>query len=540
MIQSFVTKMQTRTGDDQPHGAISMRRSSAGSSTLFAVMCMLLIALSGCTTTVSPEYGVSEGFVARRSPGGLSAFRTLTEQSGATTYTVRSLSPANKERLEAIVWLPDSFAPHRPETFEWLEQWMLEGDKTLVYIGRDYSPIGDYWQKASTSDRLKGTNGSLSLAAREEAARYQAILDADRAGVRTQIPTPWFGISHQASAMRKVTAFSGEWSDIDGSSSSNIYVRSVIEPFDANTVSAYKLSFDNKPKTSQSTPVVQKGTYDEQWTTTDESMLDVAKKINENDVPLVTTLLASDDGTPLITLLESNNWTGSRVIYVANTSILCNLGMTYPNNRKIADKLLSEFWGQTTGFINEPIDPAIRKDNNLDQQKGFEMLTVWPLNVITIHAVFTGLLILLAVFPIFGRPQTIPKVSTTDFANHVDAVGILLRKAGDQFYALSTIADYFKLVRKDTTSPWASVDTLHVQRVDSPFASTPTAETKPAEAQQIASPSTDTASTIDQLKPGPPVAQSPKVEPQALDDVEIIEATIVPDEPTHDSKPTQS
>lgn len=452
--------------------------ASINSVRILLVICMLMI-MTGCTTRVSPEYGISEGFTARRSPGGLSAFRNMTEASGSTTYTVRSLSPANKERLDAIVWIPDSFAAHKVATFDWLDQWMLDGDKTLVYVGRDYSPIADYWRKTSTSRRFNAPAANLSLAALEEAARYEAILDGERASVRSKIPTPWFMIEYQSNVMKKVTAFTGEWSDASDLSNTNIYVRGTIETFTTSSASMIKKALDWEPEINPVTPIA-KTTYGEQWTSADVGMLEIANKINENDVPLVTTLLASDDGTPLITLLESNNWAGSRVIHVANASLLCNLGLTHRGNRQIADSLISEFWGQTVGFISESSDPNIRKDNNLEQQKGFEMLTVWPLNVITIHAVFAGLLVLLAVFPIFGRPQTIPKVSNTDFALHVDAVGMLLRKAGDRFYALSTIADYFKLVRKDTTSPWASVDELHVQRVDSPFAS-PTTSEKPAQ-----------------------------------------------------------
>ena len=99
------------------------------------------------------------------------------------------------------------------------------------------------------------------------------------------------------------------------------------------------------------------------------------------------------------------------------------------------------------------------------------MLTIWPLNVITLHAVFLGMLVLLAVFPIFGRAKQLPVKSTREFGQHIEAVGGLLFKSKDRFYALATIAEYFRNVRKEPTSAWANVEPAAHQQPKSPFQS---------------------------------------------------------------------
>jgi hypothetical protein len=52
-------------------------------------------------------------------------------------------------------------------------------------------------------------------------------------------------------------------------------------------------------------------------------------------------------------------------------------------------------------------------------------------------------------------------------------MGTLLFKSADRFYAMATIADYFRYVRKEPTSPWAHVDASVQQEPKSPFAVTP-------------------------------------------------------------------
>jgi hypothetical protein len=167
--------------------------------------------------------------------------------------------------------------------------------------------------------------------------------------------------------------------------------------------------------------------------------------------------------------ITKKSWGSSKIIVPSNASLISNISLTNAENMVIARKLIDEMADKRIGFLEGAKDPPIRKDDASEQQKGFEMLTVWPLNVISIHAVFLGMLVLLAVYPIFGRAKTLPVKSSQEFGKHIEAVGGLLSKSRDRFYALATISEYFRNVRKEPTNPWANVEPESQQEPKSPF-----------------------------------------------------------------------
>jgi hypothetical protein len=120
----------------------------------------------------------------------------------------------------------------------------------------------------------------------------------------------------------------------------------------------------------------------------------------------------------------------------------------------------------------------MRKGLAQEEHKGFEMLTVWPFNVMTIHAALLAVVAAIAAFPIFGRPKSLPMKPSADFADHVESLGELLRSTGGQQYAKDAITKYFRIVRRDTKSAWATRPTAEqmqerdkVQEEDSPYSS---------------------------------------------------------------------
>ncbi len=56
----------------------------------------------------------------------------------------------------------------------------------------------------------------------------------------------------------------------------------------------------------------------------------------------------------------------------------------------------------------------------------------------------------------------------------------LLYKSRDRFYALATIADYFRTVRRDPKSEWANCEVGVNKTPNSPFAAPPPADKPPA------------------------------------------------------------
>jgi len=88
------------------------------------------------------------------------------------------------------------------------------------------------------------------------------------------------------------------------------------------------------------------------------------------------------------------------------------------------------------------------------------MLTVWPFNVMTIHAALLAMVAIIAAFPIFGRPKSSPRISTANFGEHVEAVGELLRATKGREYAIDAISKYFRIVRGDQKTQWVNRNSL--------------------------------------------------------------------------------
>ncbi|MEL6898464.1 MAG: hypothetical protein AAFP90_20395, partial [Planctomycetota bacterium] len=107
--------------------------------------------------------------------------------------------------------------------------------------------------------------------------------------------------------------------------------------------------------------------------------------------------------------------------------------------------------------------------------KGMELLTVYPLNVITVHGVLLGLIVCLALFPIFGRPRQMKQPSHSDFAEHLNSVANLMVNSRDTAYARGRISEYMRRMRGETNSPWllppeASRTGDQVDSIDAGFA----------------------------------------------------------------------
>lgn len=449
--------------------------------TLFAI----LMAGNGCSK-LSREYGLSEGAEARQSPASMSVFRNLCDTEGCDTKEVRSLSPRAMDRLKTIVWSPNNFGTHQSETLEWMNQWLAKGDRTLVYVGRDFSAMADYWRQCSDAFLLSEDKAQERWNSLEQLVKEQQELDQLRASVRKTVATPWFLFDYTNSVEKQVKAVTGPWADSIDVAKSRIFFRGVPVGMNLRSYSDLKKSFDLEPASINSTtttgttgpatptvipPINTNPTQDFEfeWNTQDAEMLKAIKMVSESERPQLDLLLATQDGEPLIGEITSSKWDKSRIMVLANSSIVSNLGLINGENRTLARRLIAKLPKTSVGFITGSNDPRVRNDELAEQQKGFEMLTIWPLNVVTLHAVFLGILALIALFPIFGRPKLLPRKSNRSFGLHVDAVGALLMKSKDRFYALATIGDYFRQVRKEPTSPWANVDPIAQQDPTSPF-----------------------------------------------------------------------
>ncbi len=449
------------------------------------ILALVLLMFQGCSSQVTGIYGESEGYAAKCSPGGLSIFRTMVEDRGLTTYTVRSLSPTNMSRLKTLVWCPDAFPNHNIETWNWIDQWLAQGERTLVYIGRDFSPHEAYWRAiaappgASAPGSSQQGRGILSrsqwVVASEEAAMAQADLDEKRRAARPVLVMPWCRWELRGGAFQRVQQLEGPWSEGISDDACEFATRSKLVPLRSKELNEFRKQLDSlmEQSTSTSPAVVPSNRptipFETQWSALDNQQREVASGIQPDRLPTWTTLLSDSNKTPLIASIHHNTNSSSQVLLIHNSSLFCNYSMLREPHRHLASKVIDEFVFDGVGFLSGEQDPKIREDAREDQQRGFEMLTTWPLNVVTIHAAFLGIVAIIAAFPIFGRPKKLPRTSTADFGLHVEAVGQLMQTSGDTDYAKKQIADYFRMVRGDTTSPWASTVASESQ-VNSPFA----------------------------------------------------------------------
>jgi hypothetical protein len=473
-------------------------KSSAKLGTALAFSTLLLS--TGCWRSLSSEYGVSEGYNARMSPGSVSILRRACDRSGRSTKLIRSLTPNAQSTLDAIVWVPDRFPNHDNEVLDWMDKWLLEGDKTLVYVGRDYSPIADYWQQSIDHWESQDPNSTKQVQAKRSWAAAQASLDGMRAQSRVLAVLPWCYFDFEDSIEKQLQRVEGPWSEQLDSADTRVLLRGY--PKDLRDLTVYQFKerlgyveaapTNANTSTNTGTPrapnrIPNRATptnippslapdYAFKLQPEDERMLSILESAVDRETTFAP-LLESDDGEPLIAEITHPQWNGSRVLVIANASLVANVGLAHSGNRLLLERLVGDLPQGSVGFISGPMEPRIRSDEASEQQKGFEMLTIWPLNIISIHSFLLGILALLASFPIFGRPKNLPQASGRDFGQHVDAIGIFLQRSKDRFYALATIGDYFRIVRKDPTSPWATITPESKDEAKSPFASNPPSQT---------------------------------------------------------------
>ena len=498
-------------------------------STLRIATRLVLIAFSltlflvGCSPTQpTSDYGASEGGTSRSSPDGFSIVRQLCVEAGYAATTVRSL-PSNAERkLSTLVWAPHGFRSHNSETMDWVERWLQSGNKTLIYVGADYSPIADYWEATSKINQAEiASHDATSSAALAKSELLNSLLSGYQV-----MAFPWGVYKKKFGEHQLIQEPKGDWSrDIEGLDT-NLKLRSYFQawseisdneidqllqtqgtsPSATNTQSSSLPPPSSQPnappgiilpwlkpeswgeeyvlqekarrdaiKADEQIEPAEASSDSEFWTIFGEMLSDepnpsssefeielVAEEITTHEV-----VLSGRNQSPLISIISKPDWNGSRIVLLANASLVSNLSLIHDGNRMIASRLIDTFSPGRVGFLSQAQDPIVLDGEN--GASGLASLLTKPVNLLAAHLVFLGLIALLYLWPIFGRPAELPTPSTQSFSLHINALGSLLQKTGDEFYARTTIADYFKQVKKDHNSVWVNLDAEYAPTVASPF-----------------------------------------------------------------------
>lgn len=400
------------------------------------------LAIAGCdrnSNLPKDKYGESNHSTSYKNISGLSVFRALCEEKGLRTFELKSLSQRTY-KLNTILWAPKDFRVPSSKEILWFDEW-LSGDtaRTLVFVGRDFSPAAHYWQQAVLAANPEDRRTFRLHQAYVETAMEIARSNADPETMECD----WFDQGLEPKLAQRIEKFRGPWAKEVDRNDTSVILRGSLKP---NMKARTGKSTSNATTTS-STVMAEF-----------ESDSDMNLEKIEFGSPTVQTYLRSADGTPVISSMSYRSWGQSRLILVANGSFLMNESIASNGNQKLASRLIAEFAPNSKiGFLSNMNETRIRAPWDQQEPKGFELMRVWPLSLISIQGLFLGFIALLALLPIFGRPQRLPVSSTTDFGKHIEALGDLLLRARDRNYALQRISDYFREVRRDFASPWASV-----------------------------------------------------------------------------------
>ena len=350
-------------------------------------------------------YGRRRGSEAAGSVNGTNVLSEMFKRGGHRVTSMQRLSPKVHE-FDVIVWAPDDFEPPTKEQRDFLEDWLATGEgKTVIYIGRDFSAAVAYWQRVAPL---------ASPEQADEALRRLAEARAGHEAARSKMPAKqyarWFTVRRDQPP-RKVTTLTGPWADGIDAAKTEIYLEGDL-----------------------AIPTERDRTASE------------AQLTSERPEPLL-----AAGGDALATRLTDDDWGDGQVIVLANGSFVLNYPLVNHEHRKLAARLIAECGppGRVV-FIEsgEGGPPVLDKEPASGPATPLELLKVWPLNAILLHATILGIVYCLARSPIFGRPRQLLPPSPSDFGKHVAALGQLLARTQDRNYAQSRLAQYRQIAER--------------------------------------------------------------------------------------------
>lgn len=378
---------------------------------------VLLFALTICVGCGEPELAVKYGKVNEKplSINSTSLFAKRLEAQGFDV-TIRNRISPKIDQFEIVFWFPDSKDCPSERAIEALENWLDSGysSKTLVYVGGAYRADEDYLREVyRTVDADKKTELLRKLSeARLQTRRRESSLD-------------YFGTS-----------------------------RSSCDWFDIETI--------RRKRSNQLSGPLTTGIDETEFPELEVGSLLVPPKPDKNNKWLTKDLLKVD-GENLVYRMNAGDhiYNEHQIIVVNNASFLVNFALIDSKKQALADALISEatspedfegFGYSSRVLILEsgPGDIPVRSTDYVNRTQ-WAWIAERPLCYIVPHALFWGVLFCFVYFPIFGRPQPLPKKPTTSFRSHVDAIGKQLERSGALAQARQAIQHYQKTVSDSGT-----------------------------------------------------------------------------------------
>ncbi len=386
MEPAFIDSTPCRCGSE-------MRRGTA-------VFVLLALLAGGCShqEQIREDYGMRSG-PAGSSVNGLGVLADMFDDAGCDVFSWRRLSPQLND-YHVIVWAPDDFQAPTPEQREFLDKW-LQSDtgRSLVYIGRDFDAVVRYWDIVVPS-----TSAEQKPEITRRLAQAQSRHDRARVLMPANAVTDWFVVRRDY-PLRRVNELSGPWSENIDAARADIWVHGRLDVPTAAEIK--KLSEAESP-----------------------SRLGAAR---------FETLLETGQ-VQLVYRVVRPDWGTNQVIVVVNGSFLLNLPLVNVEHRKLADRLIRECRARGKVAIIESGagGPLVQTKESQSRDPEATRRRV----LLAVHWVILGMLFCLSVFPLFGRPRPGPPEAVAEFGQHIDALGALLEKTGDQDYAQHQLEQY--------------------------------------------------------------------------------------------------
>ncbi|WP_461506950.1 hypothetical protein [Rhodopirellula baltica] len=440
------------------------------------LLCVLLT--SGCGELYT-TYGKTDGTIGKESLNGFGAFReTLTEELDdaeraelGEDWEDAELRSRNLTRLssrayqhDAIVWVPTVWPPINPgEVSDWMTKWLRSGNRTVVFVVPDEGSTEAYWREASN---LAPPEQRLEYRRRlAQQINHRLLEDVRRDDITVGKLFTARGLpARQNIDDRRVVSYDLHDFDPKRDVASSVVIPGGLVAPAAQSNNATIVESDETA--TEETVVDQEDTSAElepdsptdSSESTEESNEGKSDSKQSNRPSQLFESLDENDGITTYARITHPKWKNSCVLVVAGGGMLTNFAMTDEPAIDMAKQIRHEILSNaevgkdervSLGFMTSDLSyvPISDAEPGAPAQTGMEMLTTWPISLVTLHALFLGVVMCLMLLPTFGRARQVVYHRSTHFGNHLSAMAILMRRAGGMDFAKEKINHYMRIVR---------------------------------------------------------------------------------------------
>ena len=425
---------------------------------------IICVAIAGCGPPPS-NYGSSSGSAGRTGMNGFGALRSTYEQAGYKTRDVYRLTD-RVGQSDVIVWTPQVPTSISPQLTRWFDRWLRRGGRTLVYIVPDSGSTAQYW-----SDTLALAPPKQRLEYRRRLAR--SLNDRMKWTInRRGIPSNgWFSLQ-PSSQWSRIDEITGDW-DLAPTEPVSDGGREILTEYKIVAFDPQQPVFTGGQSGGPTGPASPQYVYYPAVTPSSPNAptFDFDSRVD------------SSAGDCIVAEVTAKHWLSSKIIVVSSGSLLTNYAFTRDFGVRLAEQLVTKSApsprgpkaNALAGFLTSdytPI-PISERQRGVPKASGMELLTVWPMSLVTIHAALLGFIICMMMLPVFGRPRKLSRGTNSNFGDHLDAVAALMNRAGGEKFARARISEYMRRMHGETSGPWVLPEPAPTLSPPSPDANEP-------------------------------------------------------------------